>query len=74
MSPKNSESHISAAANKKNFFAHVMGDVNESCSESDTIIVDSIKDFADSPHLINKKGYNFTIGKDPNNRYSQDWG
>lgn len=51
-----------------------MGDVNESCSESDTIIVDSIKDFADSPHLINKKGYNFTIGKDPNNRYSQDWG
>lgn len=46
-----------------------MGDVNELCSEFDIIIVDSIKDFVDLFYLINKKGYNFTIGKDFNNRY-----
>lgn len=66
---KNSESYISVVVNKKNFFVYVMGDVNELCSEFDIIIVDSIKDFVDLFYLINKKGYNFTIGKDFNNRY-----
>lgn len=47
-----------------------MADVNEPTSKSDNIIVDSTKDFSDSPHTINKKAYSFTIGKWSKNEYS----
>lgn len=47
-----------------------MADVNESTSESDNIIVSGITDYSESPHTINKKAYNFTIGKGASNEYS----
>lgn len=47
-----------------------MADVNEPTSKSDNTIVDSTKDFSDSPHTITKKAYSFTIGKGSNNEYS----
>ena len=40
-----------------------MGDANESSSESN-ITVTGIKDWASSPHNLNKKAYEFTLTKD----------
>lgn len=68
------ESHISAAGDKKNVFAYVMADVNESTSESDNIIVGGITDYSVSSYSINKKGYNFKIGKGASNEYSSRLG
>lgn len=48
------KSHISASADKKNVFSYVMEDVNKSTSETNNIIVDSIKDYSKSPHTIKK--------------------
>ena len=64
------ESHISGAADKKDVFAYVMADVNESTSESNNIIVSGITHYSESPYTINKKAYNFTIGKGSSNEYS----
>ena len=62
---------MSAAADKKNVFAYAMAYVNESTSESYNIIVDSIKDFYESPHTINNKAhYSFTIEIGSSNKYS----
>ena len=73
MDKKIKESHITSLTSKKDVFRYILEEVDESKSENN-IIIDGIKDFADSPHDVNKKAYVFRMGKGSQNRYSSQLG
>ena len=62
-------SRVSQSGLQQNVFLYQMTDVNESSSESN-ITVKGISNFANTPHAIFKKAYNFTIGKSARNEYN----
>ena len=56
-------SHVSPSGLQRDAFRYLMEDGDESSSENN-INVTGIVDFANSPHQINKKAYEFTLVKD----------
>ena len=63
------KSHVSQSGMPRNVFIFQMQDVLESSSQSN-ITVNGILKFANSPHTLFKKAYNFDIGKSASNEYN----
>ena len=64
------KSHVSQSGTPRNVFLYQMEDVLESSSQSNNLTVNGILKFANSPHTIFKKAYNFDIGKSASNEYN----
>ena len=64
------ESHVSSSTNKKDVFRYLMEDADQSSSENNVGVL-GISDFPESPHQINKKGYDIqlVLEKDSPNQY-----
>ena len=67
------KTHLSQSGIQKNEFLYLMSDVNESSSESN-IRVKGISQFPKTPHSLFKNAYNFTMGKDNQNKYASRLG
>ena len=57
------QAHMTPSGQQKDAFRYLMEDADHRSSENN-ISVTGIVDFDDSPHLINKKAYRFSLAKD----------
>ena len=64
------KSHVSQSGMPRNVFLYQMQDVLESSSQTNNLTVNGILKFANSPHTLFKKAYNFDIGKSASNEYN----
>ena len=64
------KSHVSQSGMARNVFLYQMQDVLESSSQTNNLTVNGILKFANSPHTLFKKAYNFDIGKSASNEYN----
>ena len=64
------KSHVSQSGMPRNVFLFQMQDVLESSSQTNNLTVNGILKFANSPHTLFKKAYNFDIGKSASNEYN----